>query len=513
MSKNKKDLVIDNKVAVLNQKLKDNLIFESLKENLLKMRDLFKDDDTFVTREFENNYDPSLKYGLIYCNGLIDAYIVNENLIKPLMTSSKVLSKDKIITELLSHVITISEIKKTNKIKDIIENITYGDIALFIDGVDEVLLINTKKFFVRPVTEPVNEQILVGPREGFNEYLYVNLSLVRRKLRTNDLKFKYLTLGDKTNTQVCLGYIDSIVDKKILKLLYKRLKNIKIDGVLDVNYLTELIRDNSYTPFRSTGYTEKPDTIVGKLLEGRIAIFVDGSPVVLTVPFLFVENFQSSEDYYLNFFYSFFTRLIRILGFFFTIAVPAIYIAIVAFHHEMIPTPLLINVAIERESAPLPASVELPILLFVFDILRETGIRMPSNIGQALSIVGALVIGQAAVEAKLVAAPIIIVVAFTGITALLVPKLNAPIVFVRIILFFLSASFGLVGLVCGLALLFIHILNLKSFGVSQLNLDGQFKFQNIKDQLFRAPWGKMKRRPPMLAPGNVKRMSKAGVKN
>lgn len=244
--------------------------------------------------------------------------------------------------------------------------------------------------------------------------------------------------------------------------------------------------------------------VAAKLLEGRIAIFLDGTPVVLTVPYLFIENFQSSEDYYMNFFYTSFSRMLRILGFFMTITVPGFYIAIVAFHHEMLPTPLLINIASERTGVPLPAAAEAFIMLIVFDILRETGVRMPSNIGQALSIVGALVIGQAAVEARLVAAPMIIIVGITGITGLLVPRMNAPIIFVRIFILIGSSIFGLFGMMLTLCALFIHMLNLDSFGVSQLTPSGRLQFQEIKDIVIRAPWWTMIQRPRRTAWGTVR---------
>jgi spore germination protein KA len=342
--------------------------------------------------------------------------------------------------------------------------------------------------------------------------MLINLSLIRRRLRTNELKLKYFTIGEKTNTNVCICYIDSTVNKDVLKEVYKRISKIEIDGILDTNYIAELTRENRMSPFRTTGYTEKPDVIVAKILEGRIAIIVDGTPMVHTVPYLFVENFQNSEDYYMSYFYTSFSRLLRISGFLLTTILPALYIAIVAFHQEMLPDPLLILLMSERQSVPLPADIELGIMLIIFDILRETGARMPQNIGQSLSILGAIVIGQAAVEAKLVAAPVIILVAFTGITGLLISKLNSPIIYVRIVLFLLASTLGLFGFIIGLSLLIVHILNLKSFGVPQLNIKGEFKYQNVKDILFRAPWWHMFKRPKMLS-NNINRMRPLGDNN
>jgi spore germination protein KA len=512
MSKSTKEkvIIIDDKVAELNKPLTKYKLSTSLKDNVEMMNVLFEDDDIFLMREIDNNNDPSVHFVLAYCNGLINARIINENIIRPL-TEAQNIDTNNIVDYLTKHVIQVDQVKKTGKVEDIVKDVTYGDVVLFIDGATEVLTLNTKLLEKRPITEPDNEKILAGPREGFTESLITNLSLVQRKLRTNELKFKYMTLGDKTNTQVCICYIDSVVDKKVVAELDKRLKKIKIDGVLDTNYITELTRDNKWSPFRTSGYTERPDVVVGKLLEGRVAIVLDGTPMVLTIPYLFVENFASGEDYYFSFYYTSFSRMLRMLGFLLTITVPAFYIAIVAYHKEMLPTSLFINIAIERQSAPFPAALEAIIMLIVFDIIKETGVRMPNNIGQALSIVGAIVIGQSAVTAKLVAAPMIIVVAFTGITSLLVPKLNAPVIVLRFGLLILASTLGLFGLMIGLSLLIVHVLNLKSFGVPEANPASTYKFQDIKDLFFRSPWWKMTKRPKALS-ANQTRIKSVGVK-
>lgn len=502
--KEQKKKIIDKKVSQINNSLNKGTLFNNLKDNLSYMKELFVDDDLFIIREIENNFNPSFRCAIAYCEGLINPNIINESIIKPLMISKNIKKDDTLIDHLAKRIIQLYNIKKTKIIKDIVESVTYGDVILFIDGIAEVLILNVKKFEARSLTEPENEKILIGPREGFIEFLPTNLSLIRRRLRTNKLKFKYLSFGDKTNTQACICYIDGIVDKKILAELYKRLKKIKIDGVIDTNYITELIKDNRFSPYRTTGYTEKPDVVVGKLLEGRIAIVLDGSPIVLTIPYFFVENFQTSEDYYMNFYYTSFVRILRILGYFFSITVPAFYLAIIAFHQELLPTPLFINIALERQTVPLPTTLEMIVLLTVFDILKEAGERMPKGIGQSLPIVGAIVIGQAAVEAKLIAGPMIIIVTFTGITSLLIPKLNAPIIIFQIMLLLLSTTLGLFGLTIGLSYIIIHTLNLKSFGISQINLTGEFKYQTLKDTIFRAPWWQMKKRPKQITKNQIR---------
>lgn len=495
---NLKEKFINDKVKELNSDLSKINVSKSLNENVNIMKTLFKDDDIFIMREIRNNDNKHLSFVLTYSNGLVDPIIVNENIIKPLMLIGDIDKKD-IVDYLEKNVLQICELKRTDKYSDIVKDVTYGDVVLFIENSSEALILNTKFFEKRYIIEPENEKNLAGPREGFTEILITNLSLIRRKLRTNKLKFKCMTLGDISNTQACICYIDGIVNKDVLLEVERRLSKIKIDGVLDTNYITELIRDNKWSPFRTTGYTERPDVAVGRILEGRILIILDGSPMVMTVPYLFIENFESSEDYYLNFYYTTFSRIMRVLGFVLSILVPAFFIAIVVYHKEMLPTPLFINIAIERNSSPLPAAVEAFIMLIVFDIIKETGVRMPNNIGQTLSIVGAIVIGQAAVEAKLVAAPMIIVVAFTGITSLLIPKLNAPVIVFRYLLLILASALGLFGVIIGLSLILVQILNLTSFGIPEVNVSNKFRFQAIKDIFFRAPWWKMNKRPKELS--------------
>lgn len=389
----------------------------------------------------------------------------------------------------------VSETKVTDNIKDIIQGVSYGDTALIIDGQNEVIILNTKKFHMRSVQEPDNEKYVSGPREGFTEVLLANLSLIKRRLRTNNLKMRYMSFGKRTHTQACVCYIDGLVDKKVLKELYNRLEKIEIDSVLDVNYLCEFIRDMPHSLFRQTGMTEKPDAVAGKLLEGRIAVLVDGSPVVMTVPYLFIENFQIGDDYYTNYLFGTIGRIIRLSSYFFTILSPALYLSIVAFHKELLPTVFLTNVSAERSSVPFPVVLEMIIMLIIFDILREAGVRMPSGIGTALSIVGALVIGQAAVDAKLVDAPTIIIVAFSSITGLLNPKMGAAVVIVRLFFIILSAVFGLYGFIMALSFLITHLYNLTSMGVPQLKNYENAGYYNIKDIFIRGSWASMKTRP------------------
>lgn len=467
----------------------------SLEENIEIFKNIFIDDETINFRWISNSHHHILKYCLVQNDGLTSSMIINENIIKPLMISEVLLNKGKQIDALIQQVLLVNQVKRTKSWQELIEAVTYGDTILFIDGEKEALLLNSKGFKMRGIEEPSGEKIISGPREGFCESLMTNLSLIKRRLRTNELKIKFQSLGVRTHTQVCICYIDSIVNPKILHELENRLEKINIDGVLDSNYITECISDFRWSPFRTIGYTERPDVTVANLLEGRIALFVDGSPVVLTMPYLFIENFQSSEDYYLSFYYTSFERILRIAAFFLTITIPSFFILITAYNHEILPTILLTNIARDSLDVPLPAGIEAILMLIVFEILKEAGIRIPSGIGQALSIVGALVIGQAAVEARLVSAPMVVVIATTAITGLLVPKLSASIAYIRLILLVLSSTLGLIGFILGIAGLFVHLLNLHSFGIPQMSAIDKLNYQEAKDIFIRGPWWKMMNRP------------------
>ncbi|MDD3452983.1 MAG: spore germination protein [Bacilli bacterium] len=492
--KKNEELLFENKLNNLNNNLAEYILTEELDYNVDLISKLFENVDTYTTRKIINENDSKLKYVLIYCEGLVNNEVINESIIKPLVLSRNKRTKKYFLDTVQNEIIQIGSMKKTNSVKEIIEKITYGDTLLIIDGYNEALLLNTPKFNLRSVSEPENEKILLGPREGFTESILFNISMLHRKLRTNDLKIIYKTLGKRSNTKIAICYMKSIVKKEILQDLNERLDKINIDGILDSNYIIELIKDNKLSPFRTIGTTERPDVVVGKMLEGRIALLIDGTPVALTLPYLFVENFQSSEDYYLGFYYTSFSRIIRALGFIITCTIPALYIAIVAFHHEMIPTSLFLNITMERQSVPLPASLEAFVMLLVFEILRETGVRMPTGVGQALSIVGALVIGQAAVEAKLVAAPMIIIVGITGITSLLIPKMNAANIIVRFTNLLLSSIFGLFGFLISSCYWLIHIINLKSFNVNQVDFLEKGWKTKFNDNIIRMPWPKLRKR-------------------
>lgn len=489
-----------------------NSLNKSLEENIKIFKKLFKDDDTLVVRRFENETNNDFKFCILFTNGMISSTAINDNIIKPILLSTSIDSKKNILDAIMYHVLFSNSVEKISEVNKVIESIVSGDTILFAEGSSEALTIDSKGWQTRAIEEPDGEKVIRGPREGFTESLIMNISMVRRKLATNKLKFKFRTIGVQSQTKICLCYIEGIANDQILKEINKRLDAINIDGIMASGMIAELISDSLISPFKSVGSTERPDIISAKMLEGRIAIIVDGTPVVLTVPHIFIEYFQANEDYYINYYFSSINRVLRILCFILTVSLPAVYIALTTFHQEMVPTPLIRSISASRQGVPFPTVVEVMVLLITFEILREAGTRMPTAIGQALSIVGALVLGQSAVEARFVSAPVVIIVALTAISGLALQKISGALMILRVIFLIFSSIIGLYGYIFGILGLLIHLFSLRSFGVPYMLTLMNFDPQDIKDTVVRAPLIYMKYRPKFIAPNNRVRNRSGGKK-
>lgn len=489
----------------------DNALKTSLEDNINMFDSIFKNDETLVMRYVENRRNPKIRFCFLYIDGMVDNKIINQDMIRPVEEYAYDLMTHGILDKTAKSVVTSGSVHKTSSMETILESMVYGSTILIADGESEALILETKGWKTRSIEEPESEKVLRGPREGFVESIMMNISMVRRRIRSSDLKFHFLTLGTRTKTKVCICYLDSLVNKNVLNELNRRLDSFKIDGVLDANYISEMISDAPYSPVRTIGSTEKPDIVAAKLLEGRIALFVDGTPMALTCPCLFIENFQSDEDYYINYYFSSISRIIRIIAFFISIMTPAIYVAVTTFHQEFLPTKLLLSISAARQGVPFPTVFETLMLLVVFEILREAGARMPQSIGQTLSIVGVLVLGQAAVEAKIVSAPVIIVVAITGLTGIMVPRIKGLDIMIRFGLLIAVSIAGLYGFLFAMLGLLIHLYNLNSFGVPILGGMDTGSLQNNKDTIVRAPWWYMRNRPQGLS-SNIKRETVGKIK-
>ncbi len=465
---------------------------------------LFEGDDTFVSRQFLCG---SRQVCIAFLNGMVSNEIIDLHIVDPIQHAEPPQRGD-IGQWLTDEIVSVNEVARHEHLDEMAAAITTGDTVLFFEGMEGAISFNTKQWMTRSISEPEAEKVLRGPREGFNESLVVNTTLIRRRLQTPDLKFEFRKLGRRAHVTCAVCYLKGLVNEAVLSEVHKRLDSIDIDALLSVNYIEEIIMDSPLSMFPTIGNTERPDVVVAKLLEGRIAIMLDGSCAVITAPHVFVEMFQANDDYYNNFIMGSVSRMLRILGFVLTIMIPAAYLSLVTIHHEMVPTGLLLSIYAARQGVPLPTVVELFLMLVVFELLRESGARLPSFLGQSLSIVGGLVLGQAAVQAKFISAPAVIVVAFAGITGLLIPRLATATLLLRVVFLLLSSVIGLYGLMLGMSGLLIYLSGLKSFGVPFMYGTSNFHFQEYKDSIIRAPWWLQRMRPRHISTQDSVRQSR-----
>ncbi|MBD2844193.1 spore germination protein [Paenibacillus sp. IB182496] len=407
-------------------------------------------------------------------------------------------------------VVSEGEVMWLHTWEELLDALLSGHSIVLLDHCPFAIAVGTQDIKARNVEEPNVQSVVRGPREGFTEVLSWNLSMLRRKLASPEMRVEKLKLGKRTRTDTAVVYMTGIADEQVVSEVRRRMRTIDIDGVLESNYIEEFIQDEQITPFPTIYNTERPDTIVANLLEGRVAILVDGTPFALIVPALFTQFFQSSEDYYQRSDFSSLIRMLRFGAFLLALLTPSFYIAITTFHQEMLPTTLLYSLASQRQGVPFPAFVEAAIMEVTFEILREASVRMPRTIGQSMSIVGTLVIGQAAVEAGLVSAAMVIVVSITAISNFVLPAFNIGIAvrMIRFALMLLAASFGLYGVFLGFIGIMLHLASLQSFGVPYMAPMAPFVRPDQKDTLYRVPIPRMFRRPKSLKPQDVIREKK-----
>lgn len=500
--------------------MKETALTDSLAHNLKTIRSYLGDSTDLRTRELRLGTG-KVRTAVIYMDGLVQKERITKliNLLNqheythglesagedPVEHTSEWIYK---YTIAIGDIVTILDLEELNLA------ILSGYTFIGVDGEEQGIAVDTAGAETRPVSEPTAQSVIRGPQEGFNESIGTNIALIRRKIKDPNLWLETKRIGRMTKTAVALMFIKGVVDDKVVSMVRERLKQIDIDGILESNYIEELIKDRSLSPFPTVYNTERPDVVAAALLEGRVAILVDGTPFVLIVPALFTQFFQSPEDYYHGSDFGLF-RMLRFAGLFISMLAPALYIAITTFHQEMIPTPMLISLAAQREGIPFPAFVEALIMEVTFELLREASIRMPKAVGTAISIVGALVLGQAAVEAGLVSAAMVIVVSITAIAGFIFPSIEMSITtrMLRFTFMGLAASFGLFGIIVMLIYIVLHLCHLQSFGVPYMAPFAPFNLTDQEDNLVRTPWWRMIHRPHLFARGNLYRQRNTPIRN
>ncbi len=478
-----------------NNDFKNKKISGNLKTDVALFQEIFKKDAILRIKKISVRNTESFDCAILFMDGMTDSEQLNQAVIRPLITVDKLNTKTTVADFISEQILFANDVKQKSDISEILQSVLYGEAVILLDKSKTAIIIDVKGWDTRGISEPSEERVLQGPREGFEEAALRNLAMLRRKLLTPDLCIEKMTVGRRSATNVFVCYLGSLANSETVEIIKKRIGKIDIDGILDVNYITEQIRDNRNSIFKTNGTTERPDVVAGKLLEGRIAIIVDGTPVVATIPYLFSENFQSDEDYYQNYLLGSIGRFLRFFCFFLTISIPSVFVAVTTFHRELLPTSFALSVMKLRAGVPFSTFLETIALIFVFEILKEAGVRASQNLGHALSIVGGLVVGQAAVESRIISAPTLIIVALSGIAGLMLPRLRGAVFYLRIGFVILAAVIGLYGYISGVAVLLIYILSLSSYGTDYTISLSKANLQSLKDSIWRAPWFYMKNRP------------------
>ena len=384
------------------------------------------------------------------------------------------------------------EVRTIEEKCEAMESLLAGDALLFCD---RTYAINVRKYEKRAIAEPPTETVMRGPREGFIEDLKTNLSLVKRRLRTPALAVEKMRIGRISSTTVAMVYLSTVASPKMIEMVRRRLRSVDIDCVTDSYYLRPLIEEHPYSIFSQSGVSEKPDVVCAKLAEGRVAIIVDGSPTVITVPFLMIEDFQSSEDYYERNVFSSFLRILRLISLVTGILLPGFYVALQMFHQEVLPVRFLVTLINAIEGIPLPPLSEVLFVLILFEIIREASVRMPRAVGMAMSIVGALVLGETAVKAGMISSPAVMIVALSSISLYTVPNQVGTMSLIRIIMLIAGGWFGFLGLLIATVVISYRLVTLDNFGVAYMAPFAPKVKSDLNDALVRAPINTIKTRP------------------
>lgn len=438
---------------------------------------------------------------LVHFDGMTDKAAVSDFIVRPLLEHPEQI-RDKSPEQIVAGCLYVADWQEADNDQDFMDKIFAGDCGLLFAGSACGITSDLKGFDKRGISEPQTEIVVRGSREGFIENMKTNMSMLRRRIKTPSLCFENMQLGTETNTGVCLVYIRDLADGALVEEVRRRVGSIRIDSILESGYIEQLIEDEPFSPFPTIANSEKPDKVVAKLLEGRVGIMVDGTPFVLTAPMVFVESFQSAEDYYSRPFMVSLVRGLRFCSFILAVFGPALYIAVTGYHIEMLPEGLMLNMWQAAGSTPLSAGWSVFFYALIYEVVREGGIRLPRPVGAAISIVGGLVIGDMAVTVGLISAPVVIVVAFSAIAMFVVDALTDAATVLKFAFILLAWWLGFWGLWLGVMLLFLHLVSLQSFGVAYFAPLAPLLPYQLRDTVVRFPLWLLGRRPGNLTPAS-----------
>ncbi|AJA46163.1 spore germination protein KA [Clostridium pasteurianum DSM 525 = ATCC 6013] len=474
----------NNEKKYNNQKL-----FKTLEQNEQYLKSIFNNCYDLTIRKISLYNENKGKIAIAYLNEFTTEKLINDSIINKFPLN---LSAQNDIEESIKYTLAINDNNICENFAQCIDAILDGNVIIFSDMLNKAFIENIKSPPERSIEEPNIESTIRGPREGFTESMSKNIILLRKKIKNINLKTEKHTIGKNVKSNIVICYMEDAVDKKILEEVKARIRKINIDTFAS-NYVLEAISDDKFSLVPTIFKTERPDVAASKLLEGKILILVDNTPIVLSIPALFVEFMQASDDYYTNYIPATLNRCFRYIGLMITLTLPGIYVALVTFHHELIPTPFITTIIKARAGIPLPSMWECFLMLSAYEIIREAGLRIPKTIGQTVSIVGTLILGEAAARAGIVSEPMIIVVAFVG-TALYTipsPELNSMILFIRYIILLLGGALGIFGVLCGLLFLITYMTSRRSFGVPYMYPIMPFSLKRNEDVIVRTPIEKL----------------------
>lgn len=436
--------------------------------------------------------------GIVYLKSMVDNALFVDGICKPIVACKQVSLQN------LSTIISTAEVTEIDE-SQASEKVLQGNVVIVLSGEEKMLAVDILKYPARMPAEPPTSSVIQGPREGFTEDIRTNITLIRRRFYNKNLVLKDLNVGKYSNTRITVAYLKGVANKDVVKEVVDKLNKIDVDGIIDSYYIIKYLEKHPRSLFKQVGSMEKPDIIAAKMLEGRVAIIVDGSPIVLTVPFLFFEEIQASNDYYNSYIYSSFIRIVRLLGIMISVVIPGIYIALRIYHQNVIPIKFLITITNTTKGLPFTPFLEMLFISLLFQILYEVSLRLPSYLGLATSIVGALILGDTGVKAGLISPPGVIIVALAKIALYTIPEQAYQLTILQYLFLFVGGSMGMIGIVGLLVYLVIYLASLDSYGAPYLAPYAPRVYNDLEDGVFMEPTNSMKFRPQSFKNNNMKR--------
>lgn len=467
-------------------------LFVTYDDNKNRFENDFKDCSDFLLREA---VFCGVKGFFVVMDGLIDSLQLSQMVVSPILRR-KLEFKDNndLFNQIKLSVVNSVELNSAKTFDDCYYYLMSGFCVFVIDGVSEALVFGLQGFSKRNVDEPTNESNVKGAKECFIENLNDNKALLRRRLKTHHLKFKQLKLGSAADTAVVIAYIDDRADSTLINDVEHRLRRANFNTIVDFGEIVPFVDTDIKTLFSAVANTERPDVAVSKLLEGRVVILVDGSPFAVYLPALFSDNFQTVDDYDNPPFYAGLMRILKYFSFVISIFLPGIYVAIGTFHQELIPTNLLLTIAAEEITTPFSLMTEALMLLVLYEIMREAGLRLPKNIGHAVSIIGGIIIGETTVTAGIIGAPMLVVIAMTAISSYVVYPLYESVSVLRFLFIIAGGLTGMYGIILGAGVVFVNICAVNPFGVALSSPISPLDKHSLGDIFYRQTWLKLSKR-------------------